>query len=227
VPSARKLPEILDEIIKGLFKIRRVIFPDLCKNYRYNKLGLSIVLSRDSQVIMGRVGSVVYNDYTLLGRNINQLFRAVDIAKGNQILIFKDLVQFLNKKWILVDLGEQTLDAIYNPVRLYSVMRHREDDENNKLRGCNEKCESYVLCNHMHILGLGAKSINCHACKLKKSYSCWYKPKCNVNNAAKMPCCHICSHFTYCYHSYYLGKFKHPMVWCGFSDKYQYICDTF
>jgi hypothetical protein len=227
VDDSAKLPEILPNIMEGLFNLKDYIFQQYKELYDLPKLGLSIVLLYDSKVTMGKIGSIVYTDYSLFGREVNSLFRALEAAKGNLILIYKDLVEFLHEKWVLIDIGTQCYDGIYEPIRLYSVLRRRESDENGKIiRGCVPQCKNYKLCLKAYNEGkTGKKMINCgnYDKDKEESTNCWHWRECQVKqhyglahqSFENFSCCHICAHFPYCFHSFFLGKFNHPMIWCG------------
>jgi class 3 adenylate cyclase len=238
VDDPAKLPEILPNIVEGLFEIKNYIFEQNKDLFDLQKLGLSIVLLDDSRVTMGKIGNIVYTDYSLIGREVNSLFRALDAAKGNMILVYKNLVEFLHEKWVLVDIGVQTYDGIYEPIRLYSILRPREPEENGKIiRGCISKCASYNLCIKAYNEGKnGKKMINCGNYNKDKeeSKNCWHWFHCKVKNHygeahqnfENFSCCHICVHFASCFHSFFLGKFNHPMIWCGKPNPYQTISAT-
>jgi len=208
-----------------------MMFKEYVKKYELMEkgmglMGLSIVLSRES-IYRGVVGKCSYIDYTLIGKHVNRVFRALDSAKGNLILIFENLKDHAGEKYILVDVGLQTYDGVYVPVELYSVMRDKRDDEiGGKLRTCVSKCLGYKFCKVAFDRGRRKQDfINCQDCK-----ECWHWYDCEIKlrygverkGHDKFQCCHICSNFTKCFHNYYLGKnFSSDMIWCGENFPYK------
>lgn len=209
------------------------IFREYLKKYEIMEkdiglMGLSIVLSKES-IYRGIIGKCSYLDYTLVGKHVNRVFRALDSSKGNLVLIFENLKDRVEDKYILVDIGLQTYDGVYVPVELYSVMRDREDDETGgKLRTCMSQCLGYKFCKAAFDQGRKKQDfLNCQDCK-----ECWHWYQCEIkqrygvehNGHDKFQCCHICSNFTKCFHNYYLGKsFSSYMIWCGDNFPYKLI----
>lgn len=234
VDKSEDLDQIINHIMKGIFEIFTK-FNQLKENHKFLKLGLSFVLSLNATVPMGRIGKIVYTDYSMIGRGVNSIFKALDVAKGNLILIFDNISEFLDEEWMLINLGTQTYDGIYTPIKLYSVLREKNNDEKEKekaLRSCVPTCKSYYLCEKAWRLGLeGKEKINCYKCITRDSYPCWHWRKCKVkhhygkehNGHENFECCHICSNFRHCYHSYFLGKANHPMVWCEINNPFKLI----
>ena len=196
------------------------------KKFGFQKVGLSTVLSRE-RIFIGSVGKSHYIDYTLLGKHVNRVFRALGSAKGNLVLVFENLKDFLNEMYLLVDIGLQTYDGVYTPVELYSVMRKKEDDESDKkLRLCVEQCSGYAICRNAWDRGHDKKKfLNCQECGRGK---CWNWKYCGIKNDYGIEnkghdgfeCCHICTYFVRCFHNYYLGRSfslgkQIPMIWCG------------
>jgi len=191
----------------------------------FAKMGLSLVLSRES-VFIGTLGVSEYLDYTLLGKSINRVFRALDSAKGNLVLIFDNLKELIEGKYILVDIGLQTYDGLYQPVNLFSVMRARKANElDGKLRLCVKTCSHYSICKRAWERGYAGKGfVNCQECG---PGGCWDWDNCAPKNDygkihmghEKFECCHVCAHFLNCFHNYHLGRIfssglQIPMIWC-------------
>jgi len=228
---------ILNRIIIGMFDIINIGFANLRSIYKHKLLGMSIVISMGN-VLWGKIGSIGYTDYSMIGNSVNHLFKVLNFAKGNSIIVFPHLKPYLDNNWILIDLGRQNLAGLLRPIELYSVLRPRVDEESNgKLRECVRECRSYHLCTAAYSRGeKGNKIINCQYCKeINVETFCWYWNECKVKheygvakegNFDDFSCCHVCAHFSSCFHSYYLGKLKHSMIWCGPPNPYQLISQT-
>jgi hypothetical protein len=216
----------LHQIVWGIYDVINCDFPQLRASSFLTKIGLSIVISRVPDVIWARIGGPSYWDYSMIGKDVNKLFRALDSAKGNLILISDDLGQFLNNNWVLVEIGKQALDGVLHPIELFSVLRPREPDEKiDKYIYCVPRCPHYHICKVAYDRGIQDKElINCQYCmRSQEDPICWHWGDCNVKdnygkakgNHDDFTCCHICNHFKSCFHSYFLGRFKKKMIWCG------------
>lgn len=227
-PTSSNSVESTRSVVERAFN-SLLMFKNYSRSRALSKAGLSIVLSRE-RIYVGSVGKSNYRDYTLVGKHVNRVFRALDSAKGNLILCFDNLKDDAATNYCLIDLGSNTYDGVYSPIRLFSIMRKKEPDEvDGKLRLCKEQCPHYNICRNAWKLGNSSGIfINCQECGIG---NCWHWSKCarkqnyGVGNEGHkdFQCCHICSHFTQCFHNYYLGKghaagSQGLMVWCGNKD---------
>lgn len=132
------------------------LFNYYIKKFRFHNLGLTTVLSlgKFSKV---DIGTIYYIDHSsLLGKNVNSVFRALNVGKGNILIVFDDIVSFISQQYILVDLGKQAVDGIERLLQLYSVMREKMNgeilhegsgkNEIDLLRKCMPECDDYPIC---------------------------------------------------------------------------------
>lgn len=191
-------------------------------------IGLSIVISRELIYRIALLNNT-YRDHTLIGKKVNRVFRALNSAKGNLVLIFEDSKEMIKDNYVIVDIGERTFKGVDKPVPLFSIFREkREDEVNDKLRICSTTCSNYKNCKYSYFWGQkGMDFLNCEFCPFHNK--CSILSTCRVRsnyyelkkNFQEFECCHVCSHFKQCFHNYYRGKSRRPMIWCG-VDGYPY-----
>jgi len=191
-------------------------------------LGLTQVISQDNYYL-GTIGRTSYLDFTLIGKNINRLFRLLGDGRGDCIYITDQLLEKIVDNYVTMQSGISVLDGIGQPILTHVVFRKKNDYEiQSGVLPCPTDCELYKYCFPSWKAGRDHKgSINCLDCGKREmevingiehdSSRCKIWDKCLIKANLKgedQKCCHGCENFRNCYHSYLLGKNFEVMVRC-------------
>lgn len=213
-------------------------FNSLKKNFRFKCANLSISITKTNYTITP-IGGDHYLDYTLLGAKINSLFRMLSSTEGSLIYIADPIKDELKSTHHLIYVGNKKFKGIVAPVACFSIIRKK--DETEKKTGKNNECDSsectncYHSCHSAWLAGrrhIGKKDdeyvfdMDCHVCGTHNQ--CWHWHNCQwrlrqSNDHKPATCCHLCTNFRNCFHSFQLGRRSMNMLTCD-KDLYKSLC---
>jgi class 3 adenylate cyclase len=208
------------------------IFIGLRGEYHLNSCNLSVSLSK-SEYVETTIGKNNYIDFTLIGADINQLFRLLSSTEGRLNYVTSNYINSLNKSHHYVFVGTKKFKGIIEPIPCYSIIRTKttKEKETNIFLECNKEfCpDLYNICYAAWEFGRSDRvlgdpheyifTLDCNICGKEKN-KCWNWDNCkqkyiNAYNHNPALCCHICSNYRNCFHSYQLGRQGHNMITCN------------
>jgi len=206
------------------------IFTGLRSRYRFNRCNLSVSITR-ADYIESYVGRKEYMDYTIIGPEINSLFRLLSQTEGGLIYTTENYQNALNRSYHYVFVGTKKFKGTF-PIPCFSIIGPKtvREKRGDKAVACSkEECpEYYALCQGAWNLGRERMMdpnepefqflLDCNKCG--KDNKCWQWEDCQPRLAKKKgdkisQCCHVCSNFRNCFHSYQLGRQGSKMVRCN------------
>ncbi len=207
-------------------------FTGLKAKFKFGFANLSVAVT-SADYLETSIGRESYIDYTLLGGEINSLFRLLSSTEGNLIYVSDVFAKTLTNEdshWY-VYIGVKHFKGIVEPVSCYSVIREKTDEEKklNTATSCSkEQCPDYYdVCHRAWSKGredAGAFTpwedifkLDCNSCIARNN--CWnwefcLPKKVNADEHKPTYCCHICYNFRNCFHSYQLGRQGKAMIAC-------------
>ncbi|EKE26871.1 MAG: hypothetical protein ACD_4C00134G0002 [uncultured bacterium (gcode 4)] len=223
----------IEDVIEVSLDLMRV-FIGLKMHYGFTFANLSIAIT-EANCIESTVGNFNYIDFSIIGKELNNLFKLLSQTEGSIITLSNEIISKTHNNYHSVYVGMKQLSGIAAPIPIYSLIRKKSQDEaieNGKVRICSkDTCpESYDFCKKAWDSGVDSKSrdeeqelekeyfdLNCNHCGDTSKCGHWMKCLSKLTRArSNKPCicCHICANFRNCYNCYQLGRRGEKMISC-------------